>query len=133
MDSWLVVVDTHVGRAVDIMANSVESTTFLTTTCATSLGPKSLCSHARTKFAHRAGFLLHRPHAFTAPHMPSLDGLQLPSTSANIPNLATLMDRVESWARAADKAGRCIHWRFTVHDARRIFRYSALATRWSKH
>jgi hypothetical protein len=49
-----------------------------------------------------------------------------------IPNHAALMDRVESWTRAADKAGRCIHWRFTVHDARRVFRCSALAKRRSK-
>ncbi len=50
-----------------------------------------------------------------------------------IPDLEQLTREVEAWRRRADNVGRTIIWRFTVHKARKTFRYSGLATRRSQH
>jgi len=44
-----------------------------------------------------------------------------------------LQREVSAWRRRAQRAGRAINWKFTVNDARRVFRYDGIATRRSEH
>lgn len=50
-----------------------------------------------------------------------------------IGTLAALKTGVSAWSRRAHKARRTINWKFTVNDARRVFRYDGIATRRSEH
>jgi len=50
-----------------------------------------------------------------------------------IGTLAALKTEVTAWSRRAQKARRTINWKFTVNDARRVFRYAGIATRGSEH
>jgi hypothetical protein len=47
--------------------------------------------------------------------------------------LAMLKREVSAWTRRAHRARRTINWKFTVNDARRVFRYDGIATRRSEH
>ena len=47
-------------------------------------------------------------------------------------HLHTLKAHISAWRRAADRARRPIRWKFTVKDARRLFRYDGIITRRSK-
>jgi transposase len=53
--------------------------------------------------------------------------------TARIGHLHTLKSRVAAWRRRADAARRPIRWKFTVRDARRVFRYDGIITRRSEH
>ena len=53
--------------------------------------------------------------------------------SSRIGHLHTLKSRVAAWRRRADRERRPIRWKFTVKDARRVFRYDGIITRRSKH
>jgi hypothetical protein len=48
-------------------------------------------------------------------------------------DLRALEVEVRAWARRADRARRKIQWKFTVNDARRVFRYDGIATRRAEH
>ena len=50
-----------------------------------------------------------------------------------IGDLATLKKQVNAWAKQADRDRRAINWKFTVSDARRVFRYDGLITKRSEH
>jgi hypothetical protein len=53
--------------------------------------------------------------------------------SSRIGHLHTLKSRVAAWRRRADREHRPIRWKFTVKDARRVFRYDGIITRRSEH
>lgn len=53
--------------------------------------------------------------------------------SARIGHLHTLKSRVAAWRTRADRERRPIRWKFTVRDARRVFRYDGIITRRSEH
>lgn len=53
--------------------------------------------------------------------------------SSRIGHLHTLKSRVAAWRRRADRERRPIRWKFTVKDARRVFRYDGIITRRSEH
>jgi transposase len=48
-------------------------------------------------------------------------------------SLAQLISRVSAWRVDTERARRTIDWKFRVHDARRVFRYSGLKTARSEH
>jgi transposase len=48
-------------------------------------------------------------------------------------SLAQLISRVSAWRVATERAHRTIDWKFRVHDARRVFRYSGLKTARSEY
>jgi len=50
-----------------------------------------------------------------------------------ISELPVLQREVSAWNSRADRQRRAIRWRFRVNDARRVFRYSGIATARSKH
>jgi hypothetical protein len=50
-----------------------------------------------------------------------------------IGTLGLLQSEVRAWSRRADGARRKIQWKFTVNDARRVFRYDGIATRRAEH
>lgn len=50
-----------------------------------------------------------------------------------IGHLHTLKSQVAAWRAEADRSRRPIRWRFTVNDARRIFRYDGIITSRSGH
>jgi hypothetical protein len=50
-----------------------------------------------------------------------------------IGHLHALRSQVAAWRVRADKEGRPTRWRFTVKDARRVFRYDGIVTRRSEH
>ena len=45
-----------------------------------------------------------------------------------IGHLHTLRSEVAAWRRRAERDGRPIRWKFTVSDARRVFRYDGIMT-----
>ena len=53
--------------------------------------------------------------------------------ACRIPNLAMLRTQVRAWRAEATREGMPIRWKFTVKDARRVFRYDALTSRRSEH
>lgn len=50
-----------------------------------------------------------------------------------IGHLHTLRSQVAAWRAEADRSRRQIRWRFTVNDARRVFRYDGIITSRSEH
>jgi hypothetical protein len=50
-----------------------------------------------------------------------------------IGHLHTLKSQVAAWRLRADRERRPIHWKFTVKDARRVFRYDGIVTPRSEH
>jgi hypothetical protein len=50
-----------------------------------------------------------------------------------VPDLTNLTTEVRAWTRRADRDCRTINWRFTVNDARRVFRYDGITTTRSEH
>lgn len=48
--------------------------------------------------------------------------------SRRIGHLHTLKAQVAAWRASADHEGRTIRWKFTVTDARRVFRYDGIIT-----
>ncbi len=50
-----------------------------------------------------------------------------------IGSVERLRDEVRAWSRRAERARRKIEWKFTVNDARRVFRYDGIATRRAEH
>ena len=48
--------------------------------------------------------------------------------STRIGHLHTLKSRVAAWRLRAEKDKRSIRWKFTVADARRVFRYNGIIT-----
>lgn len=53
--------------------------------------------------------------------------------STRIGHLHALKSRVAAWRRRAEKDRRSIRWKFTVADARRVFRYDGIITPRSEH
>jgi hypothetical protein len=53
--------------------------------------------------------------------------------TVRIGHLHSLKSRVAAWRPCADRARRPIRWKFTVRDARRVFRYDGIITRRSEH
>jgi hypothetical protein len=53
--------------------------------------------------------------------------------SRRIGHLHTLKSQVAAWRRRAERDGRPIHWKFTVSDARRVFRYDGIITPRTRH
>jgi hypothetical protein len=53
--------------------------------------------------------------------------------SARIGHLHTLKSRVAAWRTRAENEHRSIRWKFTVDDARRVFRYDGIITPRSEH
>jgi hypothetical protein len=53
--------------------------------------------------------------------------------TVRIGHLHSLKSRVAAWRLRADRARRPIRWKFTVRDARRVFRYDGIITRRSEH
>ena len=53
--------------------------------------------------------------------------------STRIGHLHTLKSRVAAWRLCAEKDKRSIRWKFTVADARRVFRYNGIITQRSEH
>ena len=53
--------------------------------------------------------------------------------SRRLGSLPILQREVRAWVRGATKARRTIKWKFTVNDARRVFRYDGIATQRSRH
>jgi hypothetical protein len=53
--------------------------------------------------------------------------------SARIGHLHTLKSRVAAWRMRTEEEHRPIHWKFTVADARRVFRYDGIITPRSEH
>lgn len=53
--------------------------------------------------------------------------------SRRIGEVDSLCREVDAWCARADAEKRAIDWRFTVNDARRVFRYTGIATPRSKH
>ena len=47
--------------------------------------------------------------------------------------LKRLRTEVRAWSKRAARDGRTIDWKFTVNDARRVFRYDGIATLGSEH
>jgi len=50
-----------------------------------------------------------------------------------IGHLHTLKSRVAAWRLRADRDRRPIRWKFSIKDARRVFRYDGIATSRSLH
>jgi hypothetical protein len=50
-----------------------------------------------------------------------------------IGHLHTLRSQVAAWRRRAEHDGRPIHWKFTISDARRVFRYDGIITQRTRH
>lgn len=50
-----------------------------------------------------------------------------------IGHLHSLKSRVAAWRRRSDRERRTIRWKFTVDDARRVFRYDSIITPRSEH
>jgi hypothetical protein len=50
-----------------------------------------------------------------------------------IGHLHTLKSQIAAWRGQADRTGRQIRWKFTVADARRVFRYDGIITPRSEH
>jgi hypothetical protein len=53
--------------------------------------------------------------------------------STRIGHLHSLKSRVAAWRLRAEKDKRSIRWKFTVADARRVFRYNGIITQRSQH
>ena len=53
--------------------------------------------------------------------------------SIRIGHMHTLKSQVAAWRRCAEKDRRSISWKFTVVDARRVFRYDGIITPRSEH
>lgn len=53
--------------------------------------------------------------------------------SRRIGHLHTLKSQVAAWRQRAERDGRPIRWRFTVSDARRVFRYDGIITPRMRH
>ena len=53
--------------------------------------------------------------------------------SRRIGHLHTLTSQVAAWRAEADRTRRQIRWKFTVNDARRVFRYDGIITSRSEH
>jgi hypothetical protein len=50
-----------------------------------------------------------------------------------IGHLHTLKSQVAAWRKRAERDGRPIRWKFTVADARRVFRYDGIITSRTEH
>lgn len=50
-----------------------------------------------------------------------------------IGHLHTLKSQIAAWRAEADRSRRPIRWKFTVNDARRVFRYDGIITPRSEH
>ena len=53
--------------------------------------------------------------------------------TTRIGHLHALKSRVAAWRRRTEADHRPIHWKFTVADARRVFRYDGIITPRSEH
>jgi hypothetical protein len=53
--------------------------------------------------------------------------------SSRVGHLHTLKSRVAAWRARTDRERRPIRWKFTVKDARKVFRYDGIITRRSEH
>lgn len=88
----------------------------------------------------RALWLRFTPH-YTPKHASWLNPAEIEASlvsreclgSRRIGEVDSLCREVDAWCARADAEKRAIDWRFTVNDARRVFRYTGIATPRSKH
>ena len=94
-------------------------------------------------FGARAGGALWRRFVvhYTPKHASWLNAAEMEASlvsrecigTRRIGHLHTLKSEVAAWRRRAERDGRPIRWKFTVSDARRVFRYDGIITQRTEH
>ena len=96
-----------------------------------------------TAFGERVGRRLWRRFEIhhTPKHASWLNAAEMEASLASreclgpkrIGHLHTLKSQVAAWRFRADRERRPIRWKFTVSDARRVFRYDGIITHRTEH